>query len=275
MVNSSRLINISTRAQVGTGGNILIPGFVIGGSGMETLLIRADGPSLTAFGVSGVLAQPSLSVTNSAGTVVASNTGWGSNTNSSLIASTAVAVGAFALASGSADCALIVSLPPGAYTVQVSGAGNTTGVALAEVYEVSSNGTRLINISTRAPVGTGSNILIPGFVIGGSGNEELLVRADGPSLTSFGVTGVLAQPSLTVINNTGTTVASNSSWGTNSNSSQIASTAASVGAFALTSGSADSATIVNLTPGAYTMQVSGVNNSIGIALAEVYEVPNN
>jgi hypothetical protein len=270
---TSRLINISTRALVGTGANILIPGFVISGSGTETLLIRADGPSLTGFGVTGALAQPSLSVTNSAGTVVATNTGWGTNSNPAQIVSVSSQVGAFALATGSADCAAIVSLPAGAYTVQVSGVGNTTGVALAEVYEVSSSGSRLINISTRAQVGTGANIVIPGFVISGTGTEKLLVRADGPSLSAFGVSGVLAQPSLSVNNSAGTVVASNTGWGTSSNAAQIASTATAVGAFSLASGSADSAAIVSLSPGAYTVQVSGVNNSTGVALAEVYEVP--
>jgi hypothetical protein len=270
---SARLINISTRAQVGTGANILIPGFVIGGSGTETLLIRADGPALTGFGVAGALAQPSLSVFNSAGTVVASNTGWGTGANPSQIASAAASVGAFALASGSADCALIAALPAGAYTVQVSGVGNSTGVALAEVYEVSYSGTSLVNISTRAEVGTGANIIIPGFVISGSGSDQLLARGDGPALTGFGVAGDLAQPSLSVFDNSGNVIASNTGWGTNSNPAQIASAASSVGAFALAAGSADSALIVNLSAGAYTMQISGVNNSTGVALAEVYQVP--
>ncbi len=270
---SSRLINISTRAVVGTGGNILIPGFVIGGSGAETLLIRADGPSLTQFGVGGALAVPSLSVFDSSGTVIATNTGWTTNTNPAQISSVASQVGAFAFAAGSADCALIANLPAGAYTVQVSGVNNTSGVALAEVYEVSSSGTRLINISTRAQVGTGANIIIPGFVISGSGTEQLLVRADGPSLTQFGVGGALAMPSLSVFNSSGTVIASNTVWGTSSNPALIASTAAFVGAFAFTSGSADSAQIVNLPAGAYTIQVSGVSNTTGVALAEVYEVP--
>jgi len=270
--SGARLVNISTRAQVGTGGNIMIPGFAVGGSGTETLLIRADGPALTQFGVAGVLAQPSLTVL-SGQTVVASNTGWGTNPSPSQIASVAAQVGAFPLASGSADCALIVNLTPGTYTVQVSGVGNTTGVALAEVYEVSSSGTRLSNISTRAQVGTGGNILIPEFVIAGSGFEQLLVRGDGPGLAQFGVTGVLAQPSLSVLNSAGTVVASNTGWGTGSDPSQIASIASEVGAFSLTSGSADSAQVVNLAAGAYTIQISGVNNTTGVALAEIYEAP--
>jgi hypothetical protein len=268
-----RVINISTRAGVGIGGNILIPGFVINGSGVETLLIRADGPALTQFGVSGPLAQPKLEVYDNSGAVIAANTGWGTNANPSLIASAAASVGAFALPIGSADCALIVSLPAGAYTVQVSGVNATTGIALAEVYEVSSTGTQLINISTRTQVGTGANLLIPGFVISGSGNEQLLVRADGPALTQFGVGGVLAQPSLSVFDNSGNVIAANTGWGTNANPTQIDSTAATVGAFPLALGSADSAEIVNLRPGAYTMQISGVGNTTGIALAEVYVVP--
>jgi hypothetical protein len=273
--STARLINISTRAQVGAGGNILIPGFVISGSGTETLLIRGDGPGLTQFGVAGVLAQPSLTVINqSSGATVASNTGWGTGPNPAQVASVAAQVGAFSLASGSADCAVIVSLPAGAYTVELSGVGNTTGVALAEVYEVSSSGTRLVNISTRAQVGTGGNIMIAGFVVTGSGTEQLLVRGDGPSLTQFGVAGVLAQPNLSLINQaSGATVASNTGWGTSANPSLIANVEATVGAFALVSGSADSAVVANLTAGAYTAQISGVNNTTGVVLAEVYEVP--
>ena len=274
--SGARLVNIATRALVGTGGNILIPGFVIGGSGTETLLIRADGPALTAFGVPGALAAPSLILTaQSDGHTITTNTGWGTNTNPAQIASVAASVGAFALTSGSADCAVIETLGPGAYTVQVSGVGGTTGVALAEVYEVTYTGTaRLVNIATRASVGTGGNILIPGIVIGGTGVEELLVRADGPALTGFGVSGALAQPSLIVTaQSDGHTINSNTGWTTGADPSQITSIAASVGAFALAAGSADSALIVNLTPGAYTMQISGVNNTTGVGLAEVYEVP--
>jgi len=270
---SARLINISTRAQVGIGGNILIPGFVISGSGTETLLIRADGPALSPFGVAGVLAQPSLSVFDSSGNAIAANTGWGTNPNPAEIAGTAATVGAFALPSGSADCALIVSLPAGAYTVEVSGVNSTTGIALAEIYEISSTGTRLINMSARAQVGTGANIIIAGFAISGSGSEQLLVRGDGPGLTQFGVTGVLAQPTLTLFNSSGTAIASNTGWGTGANPAQITSVDSQVGAFALSVGSADSALVSTLSPGAYTLQIAGVNILTGDALAELYEIP--
>ena len=272
--STARLINISARAQVGTGSNILIPGFVVEGSGMETLLIRADGPSLEQFGVSGVLALPTLAVYNSEGAVIASNAGWGTSPNPAQIASVASQLGAFSFASGSADCAVIVTLPAGAYTVEVAGLNNTTGIALSEIYEVSSTGTRLANLSTRAQVGTGGGIIISGFVVSGSGTEQLLVRGDGPSLTQFGVASALAQPSLNIIaQSSGRTIATNTVWGTNANPAEISSVAATVGAFGLTAGSADSAVMVSLPAGAYTAEVLGENNTTGVGLAELYEVP--
>jgi hypothetical protein len=270
---AARLVNISTRARVGTGANVLIPGFVIQGSGTEILLIRAVGPSLSAFGVSGALSQASLEVVDSAGAVRAADNAWSFNSDPNEISSISASVGAFALAPFSNDSAVIVTLPAGAYTVQVSNMFGESGVALAEIYEVAFSDTRLINISTRAQVGTGSDIVIPGFVISGSGNEQLLVRADGPSLASFGVTGVLSQPSLTVTAQAdGSTIGSNTGWGSNADPNHIESIEASVGAFLLPLGSADCAMAINLQPGAYTMQISGENNSTGVALAEVYEV---
>jgi YVTN family beta-propeller protein len=270
--SSARLVNISARAMVGTGGNLLIPGFVVGGSGTETLLIRGDGPSLAQFGVTGALAQPVLTVFGGDGSIIATNASWGTGVNPAQIASIGAQVGAFALSPGSADSALIVNLTPGAYTVQISGANNTTGIGLAEIYEVSSTGTHLVNISTRAQVGTGGNIVIPGFVVAGNGTEELLVRADGPGLAEFGVSGFLAQPSLSIVDNVGATVASNAGW-TSADPDLIAGFESAVGAFSLTPGSADSAQVVDLPAGAYTMPVSGLNSGTGVALAEIYAVP--
>jgi DNA-binding beta-propeller fold protein YncE len=270
--SGARLTNISVRAHVGTGGDILIPGFAIAGSGTETLLVRGSGPALAQFGVPGFLAQPSLSVFDGAGRVIASNTGWGTNSDPGQVAGISAQVGAFAFADASADCALVVSLPAGAYTVHVSGVNDTTGVALAEVYEVSSSGTRLVNISTRAQVGSGANVIIPGFVISGSGTEQLIARADGPALSQFGIPGVLMQPTLSVFDHSGAVVASNTGW-TSAGLDLIAGFDAAVGAFPLAPGSADSAQIVSLLPGSYTIQVSGVNGTTGVALAEIYEAP--
>jgi hypothetical protein len=270
--STSRLTNISTRANVGTGSNILIPGFHIAGTGSETLLIRAVGPTLSVFGVGGILAQPVLTVIDSTGATVATNTGWGTSSNAAQLASLAQGL-TFALTTGSADCAILATLPANAsYTVQVSGLSSTTGVALAEIYEISYTGSaRLSNISTRANVGTGGNILIPGFVISGTGTEKLLIRADGPVLSVFGVSGTLAAPSLEILSGS-TVTASNIGWSTSANAAQIAASAVGV-TFALPTGSADSAAIVNLAPGPYTVQVAGVNSTTGVALAEIYEVP--
>jgi hypothetical protein len=128
-----RLVNISTRVQVGTGGGILIAGFVIGGTTSRTVLIRASGPALVPFSVAGALPDPQLQLYSGAA-VLGTNNGWAGNAQ---IASAASSVGAFAWSIPSShDSALLVTLPPGAYTAQVSGASGDTGVALIEVYEV-------------------------------------------------------------------------------------------------------------------------------------------
>lgn len=132
-----RLINVSARTQVGTGANVLIAGFVIAGTSNKSILIRGIGPTLGVFGVTGVLANPRLDIyPNGSATPISSNDDWGTATNAAQVASTSAAVGAFPLALESRDAVLLVTLPPGSYTAQVSGAANTTGVALVEVYEV-------------------------------------------------------------------------------------------------------------------------------------------
>jgi hypothetical protein len=130
---TTRLTNVSARAFSGTGVSALTAGFVVTGTGTETLLIRGIGPALTQFGVGGALATPQLTLFNAAGQSIGTNAGWGGGT---VLATAFTQVGAFGLATTSADSAILVNLPAGAYTVQVSGAGNTTGIALVEVYEM-------------------------------------------------------------------------------------------------------------------------------------------
>jgi len=271
---ASRPINLSARAMVGADANACIAGFVVSSysGSVKQLLVRAIGPTLSEFNVSGFLANPVLTIIDRSGKVVASNTGWG---NSPSIEAASTAVGAFALPTGSADSALLVNLPPGAYTAQVTGEYGTTGVALVEVYEVTSDSGHLINMSTRAPVGTGGSILIGGFVIGGSEPSQLLIRAVGPSLAPFGVSGTLSQPVLSVYDSGGNLIAVNVGWSNGSSDAAVAvaNAGAASGAFPLTPGSADSAVLVTLSPGQYTAQVSGVDGSAGIALVEVYQVP--
>lgn len=266
-----RLVNLSTRARVGPGAESLIPGFVIAGAGSETLLIRAIGPTLGLFGVPNPLPRPVLTVRSGRNEIVATNSGWMTSGQADQLAGAAARVGAFALPAGSADCAVLVNLPAGSYTVEVASADPVSGIALAEVYEVAAIGTRLVNLSTRGPVGTGAEALIPGFVVSGSGTEYLHARAVGPTLAEFGVPGVLSRPSLAVVNSSGTVLASNSGWSSTANPAELATTGNAVGAFALPPGSADCALNVALPPGAYTIPISGVNSATGIALGEIYE----
>jgi hypothetical protein len=272
------LTNLSARAYAQTGANQLIAGFVTTGDASKSLLIRGDGPSLANFEILNCLPDPQLTLV-SGSTTVATTDSWATSLDA-----TFTQVGAFSLTPGSHDVALLESLAPGAYTAQVVSQTTNCGVALAEIYDADSGapGNRLTNISARAFIGTGSNILIGGFVIGGSTPQTVIIRGDGPALAGFGLTGALANTVLTLSNSSGT-IATNSGW---SNAPVNGSAAAwgiviqplttalsaKVGAFALADGSADSAIVATLPPGAYTAEVAGANNSSGIALVEIYEL---
>jgi hypothetical protein len=273
---TGRLTNLSIRSGAGTGAQVLIVGLVIGGAdttGTKPLLIRGVGPALGGFGVPGFLVDPTLSVFSGT-TVVAANDNWAGDPQ---VTSIGTQVGAFAFPSTtSRDAALYhAGLAAAAYTVQISGVGGTTGVALAEIYDATpvnifvSSTPRLVNVSARTQVGTGADILITGFSIGGATAKTLLIRAVGPTLSVFGVTGVLTDPKLDLFSGS-TLLQSNDNWG---GGAIIATTATNVGAFALDGTSKDAVLLVTLQPGSYTAQVSGVGNTTGVALVEIYEVP--
>ncbi len=272
------LVNLSARANVGTGANVVIPGITVRGTKPKTLLIRAAGPALAGFGVAGALANPVVSVFSAAGEKILANDNWGEVPDVAALRSASIAQGAFALPEGSRDAAMLVTVPPGSYTVQVAGVGTATaaqGVAIVEVYEADADTSTLVNLSCRARVGTGADILIAGFVISGTESRRLLIRGVGPTLATFGVTGTLADPKLEVIRQGApaatATVASNDNW-----DAALASTFASVGAFTLTPGSRDAALVVTLPPGSYTVQLSGVGTGTaaqGVAIVEVYDLP--
>jgi hypothetical protein len=282
-----RLVDVSSRAGVGSGGKLLVAGFVVRGPGSKALILRGVGPALAAFGVSGTLDAPILSLYDSAipANLITSDSGWQSpptvpaGTWAGMAAPLDATdgeftqVGAFALPSGSADSAVRIALPAGSYTSQVEGTGGATGVALAEVYDADTGypSAQLVNLSCRAYVGTGSAILISGFVISGSTSETVLIRASGPALGAFGVTGALPDPKVQLFDASQNLLASNSGWG---GSLQIASAALSVGAFPWSNPSgADSAILVTLPPGSYTVQTSGASGDTGVALLEVYTLP--
>lgn len=273
--STAYLTNLSIRSTAGSGAETLIVGVSIGGaatSGTKNLLIRGVGPTLTGFGVSGALADPRLDLYAGA-SVLTGNDNWDPATTP---VATQSAVGAFALGAGSRDAALVRNgLASGSYTVQITGVGGATGIVLAELYDLTPAGSftaatpRLVNISARTAVGTGGDILIAGFNVAGTGSRRLLIRAVGPTLGGFGVSGVLADPRLEIFTGQ-TSVAVNDNWDP---ASTPAATQTSVGAFALATGSRDAVLIVNLTPGSYTAQVSGIGGTTGVALVEVYELP--
>ena len=266
----ARLANLSTRAQVGSGQAVLTAGFAIAPGANKEVLIRAVGPTLTNYGLSGVLANPVLTLFNSQSVQIASNDNW-----AAADAATFSAVQAFPLNPGSPDAAIVTTLAPGNYTAQVTSADNTsTGLALVEVYEVGANSAQLINISTRAQVGTGASVMVPGIVITGSGTRRLLIRAAGPALQPFGVTNVLADPTVTIMNAvTGATIAANNNWGAGATDATVFGGAfAQAGAFAFSPASLDAALLADLPAGSYGIQVSGVGSSSGIALVEVYDI---
>lgn len=278
-----RLINISTRARVGTGdNNAVITGFVIGPGGSKQVLIRAVGPSLSQPGIgipsAQVLPNPRIEVYNSDQVKILENDDWKISSGGTLAtAADFTSVGAFPFTNNN-DAALLATLAPGGYTVKVSGSGTTTGLVLAEVYDVS-GAPQMINLSTRAEVQTGANIVIAGLVVApGSGVRRLLIRAVGPTLSQFQVNNPLANPTMAILNSSGTQIASNDNWGSDANTAATLTAAAKAnGAFPLASAnSLDSALMIDLAPGAYTIQVSGVGNTTGVALVEAYDLtPSN
>jgi hypothetical protein len=272
------LSNLSARAEVGTGGNIIFGGFAIGGAaGQLPVLIRGSGPALVQFSVPGTLPDPQLQLFSSAGAVLDTNDGWAGNTT---ISATAAAVGAFTWNSPTShDSALDLTLASGSYTAQIAGQSGDTGDALVEIYDASAAGsftagaTRLTNLSARVDVGTGANVLEAGFVIAGDSALTVLIRASGPAIAvaPFDVPGTLPDPQLTLQNPaTGAVYAQNISW---NGDSEISSTAASVGAFGWTvPTSHDSALLITLPPGNYTAAAAGTSGDTGVAIVEVYEV---
>jgi len=272
------LANLSARAFAQAGANLLIAGFVTTGNAYKALLVRGDGPALGGFGITDFIRDPHLAMLSGSTTIATTNS-WAASLDA-----TFARVGAFSLTPGSLDTALLESLAPGAYTAQITPQASNGGVALAEIYDADSGApaNRLINLSARAFVGTGANILIGGFVIDGSTPQTVIIRADGPSLAGFGLSGTLVSPVLTLIDSEGT-IATNAGWsnapvngaaaaGGITIQPMTAALAAKVGAFALAEGSSDSAIVATLPPGTYTAQVAGANGSTGIALVEVYEL---
>lgn len=256
---AGRLVNVSTRASVETADGILIAGLVIQGVQPKRIVLRAIGPSLAAFGVNNVLTNPTVRVIRD-GVEIAANDDWAAAANAAEVTAAGLAP------TDPRECALALTLTPGAYTALVSGVGGATGVALVEVYDLDANsdGARVSNLSTRATVRTGETVEIAGFAVRG-GPRKVLVRGMGPSLT--GVPGILANPTLTLFDGAGTMLATNNDWTAAANAGAIQTSGFAPGS------PNEAALLLELPPANYTAILSGVAGGSGIGSVEIYEVP--
>jgi hypothetical protein len=255
-----RLGNLSTRGQVLTGDNVMIGGFIIGGATAKTVLVRARGPSMIPAGVLNAMANPTLTLVNqSTAAIIGTNDNWGDAVNASAITATGKApTNAF-------ESAILVSLNPGAYTAVVSGVGGTTGIGIIEVFEIDGPTIPLSNISTRGRVLTGDDVMIGGFIIDGDGPQTVLIRARGPSMIPAGVTDVLVNPQMTLVNQaTAAIIGTNDNWGDATNAAGIIATGLAP------TNALESAILITLNPGAYTAVVSGAGGGTGVGIIEVF-----
>ncbi len=255
--DSGRAVNISTRASIQTGDNILIGGFIITGTSPKRVIVRALGPSLP---LAQALRDPVLELHGSTG-LLANNDSWRSTQESEIMATGIPPA-------NDSEAAIVRTLDPGAYTVLVRGANNGTGLGLVEVYDLDAAGvpTRLANISTRGRVGTGDDVMIGGFIVS-EGSKRVILRARGPTLSLGGafLTDRLMNPQVTLHDANGAVIAQNDNW----RSQQEAEIAAS--GLAPTDAN-EPALVATLSAGPHTFVVRGVNGTSGVALIELYDL---
>jgi hypothetical protein len=275
----SILGNISTRAFVQTGDDVMIGGFIVQGTEPKKVIIRAIGPELGAppYNVPYALANPTLELHDHTGALIASNDNWTTTIIGGIITSDQVADirNTGYAPTDQRESAIIADLPAGSYTAIVRGVSNTTGVALAEAYDLNPQpGSTLRNISTRSFVRTGDNVMIGGFIVAGNEPKRVIIRAIGPELTQYGVPNSLTDPTLELHDSTGALIAPNDNWqhtiiGGIITSDQVHDIIASGHA---PGDGRESAIIATLPPGNYTAILRGVNNTMGVALVEVYDL---
>jgi hypothetical protein len=265
VTRSGKVLNISTRLHVETGQHVGIAGFILSGSTSKKVIVRALGPTLAQFGVPGVLQNPALNLFNSSNNLIASNDNWKSAQQTEIQASDYAP-------SDDREAAIVQTLAPGNYTAVVRGVNATVGAALLEVYNLDQSSASLItNISTRGSVGTGANVMIGGFIVGGGlgingdGSSEVLVRALGPELTSFGISDALQDPKIDLFDGNGNLLASNDNW-KDSQQAAIQATGLAPG------DDREPAILTTLIQGNWTAIVRGKNNTTGVGLIELYRI---
>jgi hypothetical protein len=207
----------------------------------------------------GRLLNPALELHDGKGALIFSNDDWPQSPQRAQVKATGLAP------KDSREAAIIATLPEGNYTAVIRGKNNTSGIALGEIYDLSPGTTsRLINLSARAVVLTGDNVLIDGLIVGGKTAKDVVIRAIGPGLHSRGVSGELHDPTLELYDGSGTLLRKNDNWRDAFNHDQIQSKG-----FAPTD-NRESAILIKLAPGNYTTIVRGAGGTTGIALAEFY-----
>jgi glucose/arabinose dehydrogenase len=257
---STAILNLSTRLKVETGDNVLIGGFIITGSDNQEVVLRGLGPSLSENGIPAaeLLPNPKIDLHDSTGALIASNDNWGQSPDANTIAGLGLAPG------DSLESALLAQLAPGGYTTILSGVNGNTGIGLVELYAISTAASNPVNISTRGFVQTGDDVLIGGFIIGGTQTRRVVIRAIGPSLGSQGISNPLLDPVIELHDVNGGLIGSNDNW--RANQAEVEATGLAP------ADDRESAMVVDLNPGTYTAIVRGVNALTGVALVEAYDL---
>jgi glucose/arabinose dehydrogenase len=262
IVANPGISNLSTRVNVQTGDSVLIGGFILTGSESEDVVLRGIGPSLAAVGIPAgeVLANPKIELHDSTGALIATNDDWMQGPDANAISALGLAPG------NNLESALFAHLAPGSYTTIVNDASGERGIGLVELYTTDpAIAANPVNISTRGVVQTGDDVMIGGFIIDGTDLRQVVIRAIGPSLGSFGITNPLADPILELHDKNGFLMETNDNWKTNQ--AEVEATG-----FA-PSDDRESVIVTTLSPASYTAIVRGANGSTGIGLVEVYEIP--
>ena len=240
-----------------SGDSVMIGGFIIEGNANKDVVIRALGPSLTAQGVKRAVTNPVLELHDSTGALIEENDDW-----------TSLPPGTVPLElqpASSAESVIVTSLPPGGYTAVLRSFDGSTGNALCELYDLAPGNSSVRNISTRGVAGMGDDVMIGGFIIGGTDSAKVIVRAIGPSLTAAGVAGALSDPVLELHDVQGSLIFQNDDWRSDQEQQIIDSTVPP-------SSDKEAAIVATLPPGAYTAIVHGSGGTTGVALVEIYSL---
>jgi photosystem II stability/assembly factor-like uncharacterized protein len=267
--------NVSTRLPVGTGDNVLIEGFIVQGpaGSIKKIIVRAIGPSLTPFGITDALANPTLEIHDATNATIATNDNWKTTQVGGIITGDQLAeITASQVApTNDLESAIIANLAPGSYTAVVRGSGNSVGTGVVDAFDLSAaSPAKLANIATRGLIQPGDKLMIAGFIIQ-NGPVKAVVRAIGPSLAPFGITNALPDTTLQVRDQNGGIVVENDNWKVRTDGS---SQQAEIEATQLQpTNDLEAAVLTTLQPGQYTAQVRGKPESTGIGVVQVYFLP--